>query len=102
MATHSSILAWKIPWTEEPHRLQSMGLQRVGHDWETFTAAYWPMPYDSENMIQFHKKHSTHLPTNAVYIHTSLINMLVEDIRNDKMICSLSSVILAKNGKFYF
>ena len=32
MATHSSILAWKIPWTEEPYRLQSMGLQRVGHD----------------------------------------------------------------------
>ena len=33
VATHSSILAWKIPWTEEPGRLQSMGLQRVGHDW---------------------------------------------------------------------
>ena len=32
MATHSSILAWRIPWTEEPGRLQSMGLQRVGHD----------------------------------------------------------------------
>ena len=32
MATHSSILAWKIPWTEEPGELQSMGLQRVGHD----------------------------------------------------------------------
>ena len=32
MATHSSILAWKIAWTEEPGRLQSMGLQRVGHD----------------------------------------------------------------------
>ena len=32
MATHSSILAWKIPWTEETGRLQSMGLQRVGHD----------------------------------------------------------------------
>ena len=31
-ATHSSILVWKIPWTEEPGRLQSMGLQRVGHD----------------------------------------------------------------------
>ena len=31
MATHSSILAWKIPWTEEPGRLQSMGSQRVGH-----------------------------------------------------------------------
>ena len=32
MATHSSILAWRIPWTEEPGRLQSMGLQRVEHD----------------------------------------------------------------------
>ena len=33
MATHSSILAWKIPWTEEPGGLQSMGLQRVRLDW---------------------------------------------------------------------
>ena len=32
MATHSSILGWKIPWTEEPGRLQSMGMQRVRHD----------------------------------------------------------------------
>ena len=32
MATHSSTLAWKIPWTEEAGRLQSMGSQRVGHD----------------------------------------------------------------------
>ena len=32
MATHTSTFAWKIPWTEEPDRLQSMGLQRVGHD----------------------------------------------------------------------
>jgi len=32
MATHSSILAWKIPWTEEPGGPQSMGMQRVGHN----------------------------------------------------------------------
>ena len=32
MATHSSILAWRIPWTEKPGRLQSMGSQRVGHN----------------------------------------------------------------------
>ena len=32
MAAHSNILAWRISWTEEPGRLQSMGLQRVGHD----------------------------------------------------------------------
>ena len=35
MATHSSTLAWIIPWTEKPGRLQSMGLQRVRHDWAT-------------------------------------------------------------------
>ena len=35
MATHSSILAWEMPWTEEPGELQSMGSQRVGHDWAT-------------------------------------------------------------------
>ena len=37
MATHSSIFAWKIPWTEEPGRLQSMLLQTVEHDWVTNT-----------------------------------------------------------------
>ena len=40
MATHSSILAWKIPWTEEPGGLQSMGLQRVGHNWATDTFTF--------------------------------------------------------------
>ena len=37
MAPHSSTLAWKIPWMEEPGRLQSTGSWRVGHDWVTFT-----------------------------------------------------------------
>ena len=45
MAPHSSTLAWAIPWTEEPGRLQSMGSQRVGHDWATsfslFTCMHW-------------------------------------------------------------
>ena len=45
MAPHSSILAWKNPWTEEPGRLQSMGSRRVGHDWATslslFTFMHW-------------------------------------------------------------
>ena len=39
MATHSSILARKIPWTGEPDRLQSKGSQRVGHDWATKQAS---------------------------------------------------------------
>ena len=45
MAPHSSTLAWKIPWTEEPGRLQSMGSLRVGHGWATslslFTFMHW-------------------------------------------------------------
>ena len=42
MATHSRILAWRIPWTEAPGRLQSMGLQRVRHDWRTNACTYFP------------------------------------------------------------
>ena len=42
--THSSILAWKIPWTEEPGGLQSTGSQRVGHDWAT-KQQQWLMNY---------------------------------------------------------
>ena len=45
MAPHSSTIAWKIPWTEEPDGLQSMGSLRVGHDWDTslslFTFMHW-------------------------------------------------------------
>ena len=41
MAIHSSILAWRIPWTVEPGRLQSMGSQRVGHDWATSLSLSW-------------------------------------------------------------
>ena len=45
MALHSSTLAWKIPWTEEPCRGQSMGSLRVGHDWapslSLFTFMHW-------------------------------------------------------------
>ena len=45
MAPHSSTLAWKIPWAEDPSRLQSMGLLRVGHNWATslslFTFMHW-------------------------------------------------------------
>ena len=40
MAAHSSILAWRIPWTEEPGRLQSKGWQRVGHNWVTNTFTF--------------------------------------------------------------
>ena len=43
MATHSSLLAWRIPWTEDPGELQSMGSQRVGPDWATDTVRSPPL-----------------------------------------------------------
>ena len=62
MATHSSILAWRIPWTEEPDELQFMGLQIVRHDWVT-------------NTILFSKVAAPiYIPTNSVeeflFLHT--------------------------------
>ena len=50
MATHSSILAWRIPWTEEPGRLRSMGSQRVEHDWATAQAGQGPLCF----LLKFH------------------------------------------------
>ena len=47
MATYSSILAWKIPWAEEPGGLQSMGSQRAGHDLAATAAAAHSLPWDS-------------------------------------------------------
>ena len=48
MATHSGILAWRIPWTEEPGGIQSMGSQRVGHNWVTNSSTFYPtLPYCS-------------------------------------------------------
>ena len=43
MATHSTTLAWKIPWTEEPGGIQSTGSQRVGHDWPTLLYFYFSL-----------------------------------------------------------
>ena len=52
MATHSSILAWRIPWTEEPGRLQSMGSQRVGHDWSDLALnIHWKTVTETETPI---------------------------------------------------
>ena len=53
MTTHSSILAWRIPWTEEPGELQSVGLQRVGHNRATNTE----QQQICHNNISTHKNH---------------------------------------------
>ena len=65
MATHSSILAWEIPWTEEPGRLHSMGLQRVRHNWliHTFTisASSDILQFSLANLLSLHTKNASSL-----------------------------------------
>ena len=53
MATHSGTLAWKIPWTEEPGRLQSMGSLRVRHDWATSLSLFTFMPWRRKWQLQY-------------------------------------------------
>ena len=53
MATHSSTLAWKISWTEEPGRLQSMGSQRVQQDWTTSLSLFAFMAFNCRNPTRF-------------------------------------------------
>ena len=48
MATHSSILAWRIPWTEEPGGPQSIGLQRVGHDWSDLVHMHTSITFNGD------------------------------------------------------
>ena len=55
MATHSSILGWKIPWEEEAGRLQSMGSQRVGQDWVTSLSLWIRRETCSSNFISVRK-----------------------------------------------
>ena len=61
MATHCSILAWEIPWTEEPGGLQSMGSLRVGHDWATslslFTFMHWRRQWQPTPVLLPGKSH---------------------------------------------
>ena len=61
MATHSNVLAWEIPWMEGPRRLQSMGLQRIRHNWATNMHAY--------QRNNFHESRAFHLPTCRKALH---------------------------------
>ena len=60
-ATHSSILAWKIPWTEEPGGLQSMGWQRVRHDWVNEHTQQ-----TLSSLVAVNNPHSTHLSPSSL------------------------------------
>ena len=73
MATHSSILVWRTPWMEEPGGLQSMGSQRVGHDWATNTQRKKRQRAVKTSCLPFHPRglhllatHLQHLPATPV------------------------------------
>ena len=55
LATHSSVLAWRIPGTEEPGGLPSMGLHRVGHDWSNLAAAIMFCPFSRNQVYKGHQ-----------------------------------------------
>ena len=85
MASHSSTLAWQIPWMEEPGRLLSMGSHRVGHNWSDLAAAWCPRHYhhgysdDKKEVIKKKKKERSHdnyysLKVNIRFTLTVLVN----------------------------
>ena len=63
MATHSSILAWRIPWTEEPGGLQPMGSQWVGHDWATNTHTLSSSPLFCHRQQETYKRNKVSFPS---------------------------------------
>ena len=84
MATHSSILAWEIPWTEEPRGLQSMGLQRVGHDWAADTILFYPKlgTYHMEEGWKLGEEKPVEVPEKLICLLWARIRMDIGDLED--------------------
>ena len=76
MATHSSILAWKIPWMEEPGALQSLGSQRVGHDWMT-----------SLSLFTFPRAEATRIKQTKIWRRESILRWAADSYFYPEGIC---------------
>ena len=68
MATHCSVLAWRIPWTEEPGGLQSVGSQRAGHDWTKIHTPSHLVDHSNHNKL----KMSNYMNNNNSYLASAL------------------------------
>ena len=104
MATHSGILAWRTPWTEEPGRLQSIGSQRVRHDWSDLARMHtsiWISRYISRMFVCIHFYLSLNLPTSlssVIYLSSIIYHlsiMYLSSIYYLSSIVYLSSVYLS-------
>ena len=92
MATHSSILAWRIPWMEEPGRLQSMGFQRVRHDWATSLTEAEDIKKTWQEYTEELYKKDLHDPDN----HNGVITHLASDILECEVKWALGSITMNK------
>ena len=86
MATDSSTLAWEIPWTEEPGSLQSMGLQRVGHDWATTLLYFKPISDSLLSLLPLHEKlfpqiHTVSSSTSNTFPETPFLTAFTPAVR---------------------
>ena len=88
MATHSSTLAWKIPWTEEPGRLQSMGSQRVAHDWTTSLWVVWEV-----YMYIGYKSPVRHIICGYFILFYCLFNFLMVSFDTQKFIILMKFIL---------
>ena len=77
IATHSGTLAWKIPWMEKPGRLQSTGLQRVGHNWVTSPSFLLSFKFTGPSWAGMLQWHDTDAPVSWTQAHSVLLLCLV-------------------------
>ena len=94
MAPHSSTLAWKIPWTEEPGRLQSMVLRRVGHNWAT--ELNWTEAEDIKKRWQEYTEELYKNDHNDPDNHDGVITHLEPDILECEVKWALGSITMNK------
>ena len=96
IANHFSTLAWRIPWTEEPGRLQSMRLQRVGHHWATNTCtSFFFMAESNSTVDSWTQKHVFVNPTSIAESKTTLSSCWCGcSLRTDGMKLTIPFMIL--------
>ena len=111
MAPHSNTLAWKIPWTEEPCRLQSMGSQRVGHNWATslllFTFMHWRRKWQPTPVFLPEEIPGTGEPGGLPCMGSHRVghdwsDLAAVAVRKARVINSLSLILSAYTLVFYF
>ena len=98
MATHSSTLAWKVPWAEEPGRLQSIGLQRVRHDWSNLACTKAAFIYFS-NGIKQKLSESIILNFKRIFLENYCVCVCVHAVLDENVKCIPNCVLWLKKMK---